>query len=724
MSKSIGAALDEYLAAQSARIDALTLRVQTLEQGDPVVTPPADPLPVDQPPVDPPPVGEIDGGGDVSTEPPPPPVFADKLVFTPIPLTGLLLFTTHHKESRYERGQNAITLTGVTAAIHFHKFDFPSGGTRLPLAGTYRLLVNGEERAQAVVADGLKVGTFTLDLVPLPDLTWLRLEVIGDGTTVPWTVFLNRDGVQIENPPPAPVVAGSFDWTKHAPAHFFGTIPPQFRPTEQPLTPRECPPVTIADKQSDLVRTNVAIEHGANIRRLVRNEYGAVSTFNKQAYFWSDLVASTPRLPLLDGPRGRGTITMPTHVMLGRNDKFYVCEPWRLVRVHADGYIHTLAGWRHRQEGDTPASGWGSSSDLQQPDLEFIGTWDESVSVDRRRFHEIWGNAWWQRSLEIDESAAELPPEPGHSDVWQKPHKIGVRAFLSDSQMDRVVALDFSPVIHGAPVISEFWHGPDCWDVVATGLDTIAISERKANRIVEVNAATGELVRVLVQGPEYGALAVVAKTRFINRLVSVDVCRTVPCLLPEGLAVMDDWLYWGSAAQAEVRRLNLRTGEIQLVCRAPVEHYIKLAVSDGTFYPRHSVFTTAWIKSSFGYPTAFVPQDDGTWRKWNIVQVADFPAPNVGRAKVWSGLSYDAAVGVGRGRLVCGSACEGLVMLSKALPSDPVIDVAKYRAGRAEYEQWAPTHGDDGFGFAGLALPFGVSEAMDYYLAAHGHVAG
>lgn len=728
MTATPGSLLDEWLAAISARIDEQGGRIAALERAvadgvpvDPPDDPPVDPEPPEDPPDDPDPPADPDPP--VEPEDPPaedPPAKQEALARTPIPLTNLLLITTHHRSSRYERFQNSVTLVGQTAKISFHCFDFVSGGKEQPMTGEYRLLVNGEERAKVTCVNA-KVGTFQLDLTPLPDQTWLRLEVLGAGITVPWVVFLNRGGAQVENPPPAPVVSGSYEWVKHGAESFIGAIPSAFRPTELPLALREHPPVAVGDA---LVRTNVAPSRGGTIRRLVRNKYGAVSTFNRQAYFFSDLIAKTPRMPLLDGPRGRGTITMPTHVMPGRGDKFYCCEPWRFTRIHADGYVHTLAGWRHRQEGETPPTGWGSYAAEEPQDMEFVGQWDASVPAERRQFRELWGNAWWQRSTETDESAAELPPEPGHSDVWQKPHKIGVRSFLADSQMDRVVALQFSPIIHGAPAISEFWRGPDCWDVVSTGLDTIAISERQANRIVEVHAGTGELLRVIVQGPAYGSLAAVQQqNRFVIRSATLDACRSVPCLLPEGLSVMDRWLYWGSVAQAEIRRIHLDTGEIQTVARPKLDNnsnFIKLAVSDGTFGPRHTVFSTSWTVMTNGWPEAFVPQADGTWKKWNYATIAA-GSPNTGRAKSWAPVSYGSAVGVGEGRLIFGSAAEGLVAMSRALPADEAVDIAKYKTGAAEYARWEPTHGDCGFGFAGLPLPWGESAALDYYLSAQGH---
>jgi hypothetical protein len=644
----------------------------------------------------------------------------------PIPLTNLLLFTDHHYASRYERYQNVRVLNGDSERLRFHKFGFLTGGAEIPLiqGSTYRLLVNGNEMAQHVGA-GEKSAYFTLDLTTLPDQTWLKLEIVGSPgeVTIPWAMFFNRvAGAPVENPPPAPVIAGSFDWVKASkPEHYFLEIPSAFRPTEQPLAVREYPPVAVGD---ELVRTNVAVRRGANIRRLVRTPEGAVHTFNRQAYFFSDLIATYPRFPLLDGPRGRGSITMPTHVQPGRGNKFYVCEPWRFIRVHEDGYVHTLAGWRHRQEGETPPTGWGKQNFWQEQDLEFVGTWDDSVPEDRRRFRELWGNAFWQRSIETNEEAAELPPEPGHSDVWQKPHKIGVRAFLADSQMDRVVSLQFSPIIHGAPVISEFFKGADCWDVVNTGIDTIAVSVRQENRIVEVRADTGEFVRNIVQGPAYGLYATVQQqNRFVVRSVTLEQSRTADCLLPEGLACMDGWLYWGSVAQREVRRVNLTTGEIQVVCRPKLDNnsnFIKIAVSDGTFLPRHTVFSTSWTVATNGYPEAFVPQEDGTWKKLVYVRI-DPGYPRTGRASAWSPVSYGSAVGVGDNRLAFGSAAEGLVMFSRALDTDAPIDVAKYRLGADEWHPWIKTHGDAGFGFAGLPLPWGKSEAMDYYLRVNGH---
>lgn len=58
-----------------------------------------------------------------------------------------------------------------------------------------------------------------------------------------------------------------------------------------------------------------------------------------------------------------------------------------------------------------------------------------------------------------------------------------------------------------------------------------------------------------------------------------------------------------------------------------------------------------------------------------------------------------------------------------ALPSDAVISVAAWKAGRIAYWNagFELTNGAGGFGFFGLPLPWGKIPELDAYLQAYGH---
>jgi hypothetical protein len=199
--------------------------------------------------------------------------------------------------------------------------------------------------------------------------------------------------------------------------------------------------------------------------------------------------------------------------------------------------------------------------------------------------------------------------------------------------------------------------------------------------------------------------------------------RSQPCVAPEGLYVQNDWLYFGSIAMQQVKRVHLRNGTAELVAQLdglpPKTNYFKIAVSDGSFGPRGSVFVSTWDVERGGGPYCFLP--DGT--PWSIWEPGSHPFSE-GRGGSWRGLGYSTCVGSRFGRLLCGSADYGLVEITLAMPSDPpAIDKKLYAAGKTDYESagFRLTHGVDGYGQFGYPLPWGRSRAIDYYLSAHGH---
>ena len=74
------------------------------------------------------------------------------------------------------------------------------------------------------------------------------------------------------------------------------------------------------------------------------------------------------------------------------------------------------------------------------------------------------------------------------------------------------------------------------------------------------------------------------------------------------------------------------------------------------------------------------------------------------------------------GRLYCGSSQEGLVQISKALPTDPAPDYKTFRAGQSAYiaRGLNVLHGNHGYGYFGLPLPFGQLPEIDHYLSWNG----
>ncbi|MFY7856274.1 MAG: hypothetical protein ACOVQT_09060 [Rubrivivax sp.] len=616
-------------------------------------------------------------------------------------MNRMVLFRLYFEGGRYERFQRLVVLRGDTAELEFFGYDWTgNGAARAFLATQYRLLVNGAERASVQVPPGATSARITLDLRTLPD-GWHDLELAGatSETCPTLPVYVQRSGLPV-NSATVPVALGTYGLIFESPArHWVGRVPARFQPVTRPLAPRETPAFNTTLRRGELVQTQLVPTRPHDVHRLSRNADGLLSTSNVQWYFWSDFVAARPRVPLLDGPRGRGTVGMTTHLQVGRRD-IYFCDPWRVGKVRPDGEVVTLVGWRHR--------GIPSNYGDKQPDLELVGDWS-AIPPARHGFHELWGMAWDARTLAVNEAAAPIPSEDN-----DKPHLVGPVAFLADTQNNRIVRVQFAPDRRDVPPkVTEFITGlADPWDVVYdNGL--IYVSERTAHRLSAFDARTGARVRTVLEGPDYAG---VNSNRFVYRRVPLAAVRTAPVVAPEGLFVQDGWLYFGSRAMEQVKRVHLADGRVERVADVPMDNnsqFAKIAVSDGTFGPRGSVFVAHWSVLGFGYPHAFLP--DG--RSWDYIAGSDE------RGTPWVFSSYPCAVAVGGGRMITGSVTEGLNQFSRALPGDARVDRTRYLNGSKDYLARGLNllYGHAGWGLYGLPLPWGQSADIDYYLEWNGH---
>ncbi len=116
------------------------------------------------------------------------------------------------------------------------------------------------------------------------------------------------------------------------------------------------------------------------------------------------------------------------------------------------------------------------------------------------------------------------------------------------------------------------------------------------------------------------------------------------------------------------------------------------------------IAVATWSNANQGYPNLFGPTgtangfDGWQWRGTN----------RVGPAWAGSGdegpLNYTSCVGIAGGRMVWGTAQEGLLQVSQALPTDVPLP-ANYAAGQKKYMLAGRnlTHGVRGFGYYGLS---------------------
>jgi hypothetical protein len=652
----------------------------------------------------------------------------------------LVMFDSWHTSSRYERYQRLTVLSETTETLLFHKQD--SGGNFLGMAGdSYTLLIDGE----SVTANDAFFGTvtksrssFTISLGALSE-GWHKFEIVcpAPETSPVHYMYVSKGGALVQDVTPA--THGSFEiFHDHLP-HAYVLVPSNAgSPTPRPLTPRTCPTISTAVNRSTLF-LEVLVPNNLFPRRQNINADGLKSTYNKQNYFFSDLVDKYPSMHLLDGARGVGTLLMPTHIMIDRHGGAYCCDPWRVVRVTPTGEITTRAGYRHL----TPPSNHGETVAERMivgppPNPELVGDWS-AIPTERQGFHEMWGLAFDVNSLSlVGTGDTFVNPVSGESEL---PHVSGPRLFVTDTQNNRVCLLTFQRDSFTAePVITEFLTGlNDPWDVV--WLDNkIYVSERKDDRVVEYDAITGAFLRVVISGNSAGLAQINTVDREPTNFVDPLTIRSVVpgVILPEGLFIQDGWLYVGSVSMGCVKRVHLTNGTIEFVCRTPTDlnsNFAKIALSDGTFGPRGTVFVWSWSIARFGMPSAFVPtsgvyadEPGVTYTNqvaWSI-NTSGLSSVQRGKGGNWMSLGYPSAGGVGLGRMITGSSQEGLAQISAALTGEVAPTSAQltaYNAGRDEWESlgYPLLHGPAGFGYYSYDLPWGVSSNIDTYLTLNGH---
>lgn len=650
---------------------------------------------------------------------PPPPEATPTLSLAPqvsvrpiLDKSRVLVFSDYYgSNSLYDRFQRLTCWKGTTGSLTIRRKNLSQVTTTdFTPARTYTLMIDGKAWRPVPFSSGQDSATITF---PLDDIAggWHELDLQGceDGETcINW--FAYRQAQTSVRSPRMPVVQGShaLSWLKTNPVHAWAWVPCHYTPRSAPLGRRTYP--SVAASTSVAAQVLVQGDGGQDLTYPNVNSDGVWSTHGKQSYFWSDVIAKLPVLPLLDGPRGRCTAGMVLHIEVGTaapdgvpRNNVYCLDPWRVFKIAEDGHITTLVGYRHAKV----MSHWqdATGSPPRPRTLELVGDWS-AVDPSRRGFHELWGMCWDSQTLAINEAADRIP-----SENQQRPHYVAPVMFVTDSQNNRICRIEFNATAHGVPPkVSEFIVGlRDPWDVVEWGR-TIIVSERQAHRIVAFDIQSGQQTRVIVERDSRrpGDASVLSWLRNMSvRVGTTAELRAQPCIAPEGLYVQDDWLYYGSFAAACIKRVHLITGEIQYVQDVTLvrqSNFVKFALSDGTFGPRGTAFVNTWGQQ----PSAAFEgrQPDGK----------RFTAH--ARAAPWeAGIGYAAGIGVGGGRLYFSASNQGVTRYS----AGQAIDVRKYEAGKAEFDasqgrlRWGPL----GFSHYGHPLPWGQSEALDYYLDAH-----
>jgi hypothetical protein len=602
--------------------------------------------------------------------------------------------------NRYERMQGVIVLSGSKAQVRVYTCNFTTGGTYIPFGAdlTLTLTFDGTAVASTAVKSGDSKVTFDVDLGGIAE-GWYMASVTGldsSWSVMDYSVYVLK-GAQALAHSLMPVTTASHELIFEGQGRYqTAWVPTKFEPVTVPYAARQFPDMPTPPARKDVVITSLAVPRPGDLYRPARTKEGVWTTANRENYFYSDFEQAVPMLPMLDGPRGRGSIIAPVHLEVGSatpngtlRGNVYFIESWRIGKVTPDGTVVTLAGYRHKDM----ASYWNDPTSA-----ELVGDWS-AIPAARRGFAQPWGMAWDPRTTTINETAAPIPSEGN-----EKPHIYGPTLYVSDTYRDRVVKIQYDAFAHGVPPkITEFITGLNQpWDVAIVGTQ-LYVSDRMNNAIKVFDIDTAGLV------------------------------KTINVIQPEGMALLDGWLYYASVKSKSIRKIELATGQDVLIADPTVagsgmgssingnSRYMKIAVSDGSFGPRGMIAYTTWSNSYLGYPILL---DGATGKAIDWLQLK--PGEQMKGTKPLGLGSYASSVGIGHGRMLFGTAEEGLHVVSKALPTDPVIDSAKYDAGREQWQArgYGLTHGPGGYGYYGLPLPWGASPEIDYFLQANLHGGG
>lgn len=480
----------------------------------------------------------------------------------------------------------------------------------------------------------------------------------------------------------------------------YGMVPARFSPTIEPLLPREATPFTATpDANLFVCREIVPSRAHEVVRPTLMLPQGYPTTSGVECYHHQDFTAQVPPWPLLDGPRGQGTVTGPMFIQVGRNRKLYVLENGRWVVVGTDGTVRTLVGWRH--------PGIASNFRSAEHNRELVGDWSAVAAIPGQPMglREPWGHAWDERTLTIAEDEPPIPEEGNES-----PHVTGPVAFIADTGNNRILRVEFDRARHATPAkVSVFVAGVDHpWMVIYYEGEVFA-SIRGEHRIAVYDATTGAFKRNFKQGANLGFIDGSAKPRF-NISGTRAAAYAEPVSFPEGMVLQDGVLWVGSMMQGgAVRGWNIETGELvreQMVQTDGNTLFMQFALSDGTFYPRGTVFASTWTNNRHGYPWAYLPNGQ------QVAVQGNLPA----RGQLFHTGGYGTACAVANGRLYCGQVQEGLLEVTLALPGEQPMD-PQVSAGALEYwrKGYRSLCGNNGWGHFGVPLPWGESAAMDKF---------
>jgi hypothetical protein len=686
--------------------------------------------------------------------------------------SAMVHFDRHYWPRSYSREQQHTTLFGDTFSLKFWR-SAVGGGKSTPFAyplykvfacdGLTRGVQIGSYAPTGTEAFGNLTGSLTaltvdefylLSIVPYDsagqEVTapvesmipyWVSVDRRGECTNCPYTIFQNNNWDWIHTD-------GWYYWWAKVPKALIKTrvVPltwfnlPSVDTEINSVTPHVFPggePFDTPLPPAQITRINWSVTSDPGQMSMMRpsiTSRGIMVTENDQDYSIWNFSQVAPVHHMLDGPRGVANVANVTALWVGHGGSIYGCDTFSFWRYNFRGEKHTFAGLRHKYPP------YWEDDKMAGPPLEIVGDWDASIPADRRWPWESWGLVFDLRASKHDFTlpTIDLPP------FGPLPQHLGEGpvAFCT-CRFGRVLKFQFHKLRPAdPPTITEFITGlSDPWGLAIDG-DVLYVTERTRHAISMWSADDGRSLGDLLVNPSGKILGTITtdSQRKWRPYAPHDQVLAAPIVAPEGLAVQDGWCYWAALAQNQVRRINIATRQIEVgvaelpnVVGSARPHFIHISLSDGTFGPRGTIFTATAHNMSYARPIAWIPSPgtvvtelNGTvqathtqrWT-WHGYVSGVIRGPGGSASQI-----YPYASAVGNGMLVHGGAGYGLDVFTKATLGEPIANAARIARGRSYYLQqgYRLIHGNFGFGFVDIPLPWGENADLDYTLEQWGHV--
>ena len=262
--------------------------------------------------------------------------------------------------NRYERMQTAMVVSAAKPQVKAFTCNLGVGGAPIPfgIATTLTLTLDGTPVASTAVKASDTSVTFNVDINAVPE-NWYQASITGlDGSwsVLDYGVYVLKGAVAKPHSV-MPVTTASHELMSEGDGRYqHAWVPTKFEPVTVPYPARTFPPFSTLPTRKNLVMTSLAVPRPDDLYRPALTKEGVWTTANMQNYFFSTSSnRPNPILPMLDGPRGRGSIIAPVHLEVGTaapngvlRGNVYFIESWRIGKVTPDGTVVTLAGHRHK----------------------------------------------------------------------------------------------------------------------------------------------------------------------------------------------------------------------------------------------------------------------------------------------------------------------------------------------------------------------------------------